>query len=443
VGDFGKVTRRDFTVMAAAAGLSSALSSGLRAWGEKLPEELPEKLPGDAPKISVNGAGSLRAHAAAVGLFAGCAAVPQLLDLNADTSDPYTRTVIEQANILVAENAMKWSSLRPTASTYEFGAADKLFEFAAKYGQAVRGHNLCWHEQLPNWFDTVATPDNARSLLTQHIETVAGRYAGRVHSWDVVNEAVRVEDGRPDGLRKSPWLDLIGPDYIELAFAAAAKADPKAKLTYNDYDIELDTPEQTAKRGQVLMLVRRLHARGLPIGAIGIQSHLQATGPEPGAGVIGLIREAAKMGLEVYITELDVNTRKLDGGDAEQDTAVAAVYKNYLGLVLPEPNVKAVLTWGITDAHTWLNQSREKWSLRADGARQRSLPFYDDYTPAPAFFALRGALDAARKPVAPTDDTAQPKDGKDPFAPFAVPGSPGTAAPVSPATPPKPPGSER
>jgi len=431
----GKLTRRDFALMAAAAGVSS----GLRGWSEKLPE----KLPRDAPKLSVNGVDSLRVHAAAVGLLAGCAVVPQLLDLNADSSDPYTRTVLEQANILVAENSMKWSSLRPTASTYEFGPADKLFDFAAKYGQAVRGHNLCWHEQVPKWFATVATKDNARSLLTQHIETVAGRYAGRVQSWDVVNEAVHVEDGRPDGLRKSPWLDLIGPEYIELAFAAAAKADPKAKLTYNDYDIELDTPEQTAKRGQVLMLVRRLHARGVPIGAIGIQSHLQATGPQPGVGVINLIREAAKMGLEVYVTELDVNTRKLEGGDADQDTAVAAVYKNYLGLVLPEPNVKAVLTWGITDAHTWLNQSREKWAVRSDGARQRPLPFYDDYTPAPAFFALRGALDASRKPAPPANVTAQPKDGKDPFAPFAVPGSPGTAAPVSPTAPPKPPGSLR
>lgn len=435
----GKLTRRDFARMAAATGLSAGLSSGLRGWGETLP--------GDASKISISGADSIRAHAAAAGLLAGCAVVPQLLDLNADTSDPYTRTVMEQANILVAENSMKWSSLRPTASTYEFGPSDKLFDFAAKYGQAVRGHNLCWHEQLPSWFGSVATKDNARSLLTQHIETVAGRYAGKVQSWDVVNEAVHVEDGRADGLRKSPWLDLIGPDYIELAFTTAAKADPKAKLTYNDYDIELDTPEQTAKRGQVLMLVRRLHARGVPIGALGIQSHLQATGPQPGAGLISLIREVAKMGLEVYVTELDVNTRKLEGGDAEQDTAVAAVYKDYLGLVLPEPNVKAVLTWGITDAHTWLNQSREKWSLRPDGARQRPLPFYDDYTPAPAFFALRGALDAARKPVAPAGIAAQPSDGpirkspgKDPFAPFTVPGSPGTAPVTS--NPTKPPASE-
>jgi endo-1,4-beta-xylanase len=342
------------------------------------------------------------------------------------SQDPYTRTVIEQAGILVAENAMKWSSLRPTATSYAFEESDKLFAFASRCAQLVRGHNLCWHEQLPGWFAATATKDNARELLVQHIQAVAGRYAGRVHSWDVVNEAIHIPDGRADCLRKSPWLDLIGPEYIELAFLTAAKADPQAKLTYNDYDIELDTAEQTAKRGQVLMLVRRLHARGVPIQAIGIQSHLQANGPRSGAGIVSLIREAAKMGLEVYITEMDVNSHSLEGGAEAQDAAVADVYKSYLDLVLPEPNVKAVLTWGITDARTWLNQSKQPWALRSDGARQRPLPFDDYYAPAPAFFAMRGAFDSARQSVVPVDITAPPKDQSAPYAPFTVPGSPGT-----------------
>jgi endo-1,4-beta-xylanase len=280
---------------------------------------LPGMEPRASAKINVSGPDSLCAHAAAVGLQVGCAVVPQLLDMGVDSSsgsvigsqDPYTRTVIDQASILVAENVMKWSSLRPSATSFAFDQSDKLFEFAARFTQLVRGHNLCWHEQLPSWFTSTATKENAQSLLVQHIQTVAGRYAGRVHSWDVVNEAVHIPDGRADGLRKSPWLELLGPEYIELAFTTAAKADPQAKLTYNDYDIELDTAEQVDKRGQVLMLVRRLHAHGVPIHAVGIQSHLQASGPLPGAGVIGLIREAAKMGLEVYVTELDVNSHAL------------------------------------------------------------------------------------------------------------------------------------
>lgn len=421
-------TRRQFGRMAGAAALCNPLFAERRFEPALGPD--------------VRGANSLRAHGAAAGILAGCAVVPELLDLSEGSlgpdSDAYTRTVADQADILVAENAMKWSSLRPTASTYNFAPADRLFAFAAAYRQQVRGHNLCWHEQLPAWFSSVATKDNAATLLTQHIQTVAGRYTGRVHSWDVVNEAVYLQDGRPDGLRNSPWLQLIGPSYIELAFTAATKADPHAKLTYNDYDIELDTPEQTAKRGQVLLLVRRLIARGVPLHAIGIQSHLQATGPKPGAGVISMIREAARLGLEVYITEMDVNTHQLDGGADAQDAAVAEVYKSYLGLVLAEPNVKAVLTWGITDAHTWLNQIRQPWTMRPDGSRQRPLPFDEQYRPAPAFFAIRNALDTARQPAPQpiTNSPAQPES--DPYAPFAVPGSPGTVSQPPSSSVPKP-----
>ena len=389
-GLLGRFTRREFGRVVSAAGLCMAVSPG---FGEKEPK--------GSPAVSVRGADSLRAHAASSGLLVGCAVVPELLDFPTASAqfstDPYTWTVAEQANILVPENALKWSSLRPSPTEYSFTQADKLFAFAARHQQKVRGHNLCWHEQLPSWFAATATKANAQELLKQHIQTVAGRYSGRVHSWDVVNEAIFAKDGRADGLRKSPWLDLLGPGYIEMAFVAAAKADPMAKLTYNDYDIELDTPEQAEKRGLVLLMLRRLKARGIPIHAMGIQSHLQANGPQPGAGIVSFVREVAKLGLEVYITELDVNSHTLPGGPELQAEAVAAVYHDYLTLVLQEPNAKAVLTWGISDAHSWLNQSKQPWALRADGARQRPMPFDEQYAPSPAFFAMRNVLNSLRR----------------------------------------------
>lgn len=431
------MNRREFARTVAVLGVGSAFSSAVFARDKK---HKPVATPADIgleTQMPFTGADSLRVHGATVGLPVGCAVVPERVDLSGEqaggSGDLYTRTVKEQAAIVVAENAMKWSSLRPSIDTYDFAATDKLFACAQQFSQLVRGHNLCWHEQLPKWFATTATRQNARILLTDHIQTVAGRYAGRVHSWDVVNEAVHIPDGRPDCLRKSPWLELLGPGYIEQAFQSAAKADPQARLTYNDYDIELDTAEQVAKRGQVLMLIRRLHARGVPIHAVGIQSHLQANGPQPGAGLVQFIRDVAALGLEVYITELDVNTHSLEGGPDVQDQAVAAVYKGYLSLVLPEPNVKAVLTWGISDAHTWLNESKQPWALRPDGARQRPLPFNDNYAPAPAFYAMRNAFDYSRMPVVPNDITAPPPSQQpagDPYAPFTVPGSPG--APQSP-----------
>lgn len=383
-------SRREFAKLGVMAAGSAALPGWMRG----------EQIGGEAVP-DVMGAHSLRAHAEARGLMYGAAVVPGLLDVDSLaaglTVDGYTLLVKSQANILVAENAMKWGALRPSPGAFNFTDADKLMRFAALAGQKVRGHNLCWHEGNPPWLKTTANKDNARALLTEHIQTVAGHFRGRLHSWDVVNEAIEPKDGQADGLRKSPWFELIGAEYLELAFRTAAAADPDAKLTYNDYGIELDTPEQTKKRELMLALVKRLKERGVPLHAVGVQSHVQADGPQPGAGLVEFVRQAGKMGLEVYITELDVNSRGVAGGIAEQDAAVARVYHDYPALLLAEPNVKAVLTWGITDAHTWLNQMRQPWALRPDGKPQRPLPFDDALRPTAAFFSLRDAIDGKGK----------------------------------------------
>ena len=390
-----RLTRRAFLRTASAAG---AIAAGL------LPARLQALQAAGAP-IDDAGPNSLRSHAAARGLRFGSAVVPQLLDVDGfaagATTDPYTRMIASQAGILVAENAMKWGGLRPAADKFDFTQADRMMRFASLAGQSVRGHNLCWHESIPAWLKTTANKDNARQILTEHIQTVAGHFRGKLQSWDVVNEAIDPKDGLPDGLRKTMWLDLIGPDYIELAFRTAAAADPNAKLTYNDYNIELDTPEQTAKRDAVLALLRRFKAKGVPIHALGVQSHLDATGPAAGAGLQHLIREAAKMGLEVFVTEMDVNTHAVVGDAAAQDAAVATVYRDYLRLVLAEPNVPIVLTWGLDSAHSWLNNSHGDQHRRPDGARERPLPFDDQRKPTPAFSAIRKALDSAHRYAKP------------------------------------------
>lgn len=391
--------------------------------------------------VPVSGADSLRSHAQARGLLYGAAVNPALLDLDGIASgsatDPYTILIATQAGIVVAENAMKWGPLRPTPTTYDFSQADRLVRFASLASQRVRGHNLCWHEQLPSWFKTTATRDNARQMLIDHIRTVAGRYKGKMHSWDVVNEAVEPKDGRADGLRNSPWLGLLGPEYIEVAFKTAAEADPGAKLTYNDYGIELDNEGDSMKRAQVLMLVRRLKARNIPVHAVGVQSHLSATGAQAGAGLQKFIRELKSMDLEVYVTEMDVNTKDLDGGPEEQDAAVAQVYRNYLGMVLAEPNAPVALTWGITNKFTWLNFRRGDGAQHKKAQPERPLPFDDDFLPTPAFVALRAAIDAAR----PLAQAAAPKkwneiDPAQMYRPFRVDGSPsGSKTPSAGATP--------
>jgi endo-1,4-beta-xylanase len=399
-------TRRVFLAQAAATAAAGGLSAvlPLGCGGRKAG-------PGSrasAPTLNdVSGPRSLRAHAAARGLLVGCAVNPDHLDGEPD----YARTVIDQASIVVPENAMKWAALRPSATQFDFRRADDVVVFALSHEQRVRGHNLCWHESIPAWFASTVTKDNAAQFLTQHIETVAGRYAGKLHSWDVVNEAVNLKDGRPDGLRNSPWLQLLGPSYLELAFRTARQADHTALLTYNDYGIELDTPDQIDKRGQVMMLVRRLQARGVPIDAVGIQSHLNA-GDQPGPGIIHFVRELRAMNLQVFITEMDVNDRKLPEPVPERDTGVAKTYLDYLTPMLAEPNLTALLTWGITDRYTWLNGLPH--ASRPDGKPERPLPFDYDYQPTPAFFAERDAIDARR---------AQSLPSANPYAPF-TPGAP-------------------
>ena len=359
-----------------------------------------------AVQPSVTGVNSLQAHAMSKGILYGAAVDPEMLDVEGvakgHSSDGYTHLVAAQTGILVADNAMKWGALRPSADRFDFTQADRMMRFARLLGKRARGHNLCWHEYMPGWFWRTATKENARQLLCDHIRVVAGYFRGQLDSWDVVNEAVNPADGRPDGLRKSRWLELIGPDYIELAFRTAAEADPETKLVYNDYGIETDRPADSEKRAQVLSLLRRLKARNVPIHAVGVQSHLYAAGGQPGTGLQSFIREAGKMGLEVFITELDVNCHGLDAGQGERDVIVAKVYRHYLDLVLAEPNVPIALTWGITSERTWLNQPfADSYAKLPHGARQRPLPFDDDYNPTPAFQALRAAFDAVHS-VAPT-----------------------------------------
>lgn len=340
----------------------------------------------------ITGRDSLKAHAERHGLMAGAAVNTRALG----TQPEYARVLAEQYDLVVAENAMKWGPLRPTPDTYFFTDADALVAFAAAHHMKVRGHNLCWHQQLPGWFQATATKDNAQRLLVDHITTVAGRYRGKIQAWDVVNEAVQVSDGRPDGLRNGPWMKLLGPEYIDVAFRTARQADPHALLTYNDYGVEDDSQDAAKKRAAVLALLRGMKARNTPLDALGIQSHIHAGGSY-GAGLRDFMASARELGLKIFLTEMDVNDNKLAANDAAGiDRAVAATYRDYLNTTLADPAVAAVLTWGFTDRYTWLGGGFR----RQAGRPQRPLPFDANYQPTPAFFAIRDAFDRRSRPTA-------------------------------------------
>jgi len=319
-------------------------------------------------------------------------------------SDPlYAALVKAQAGIVVEESAFKFGPMRPSMTTFNFTIADELAEFAAANGMKLRGHNFVWHRQLPWWFGEQVTRKNARQVLVEHIEKVGGRYAGKIHSWDVVNEAVLVEDGLPGGMRDSPWQRLLGgenfgsgagmttvPEYVELAFRTARRVDPKALLIYNEYGIEGENAWSAKKREAVLELLRVMQVKGVPVDGLGVQSHVTAgAGDVYGPGLVAMIAEVRKMGLKVLVTEMDVNDRALGPDVAVRDAAVAEVYGSYLKTVLADPAMIAVLTWGITDKYTWLNGE----DSRTDKLPERPLPFDAELRAKAAVGAIRQSVE--------------------------------------------------
>ena len=307
---------------------------------------------------------------------------------------PESATLItEQCSILVVENQMKWRATHPEQDRYDFTTADFFMDFAASRRILARGHNLCWHEYNPEWLEAAATPENAVSLLRSHIQTVVGRYKGRIHSWDVVNEAIRPDHHNHNGMVNSVWLKNIGEDYVEIAFRAAAEADPSALLTYNDYDIETDAPEQERKREGILAMLHRFHKKHVPIHAIGVQAHLRPkTDPLTWNGLNKFLMEVKKLKLQVYVTELDVDDQEFPADIAERDRLVGEVYRSFLENILRQESLKAILTWCLSDRDSWLQGFRP----RKDGLPQRPLPFDADLNPKPAFLALRDAVSARK-----------------------------------------------
>lgn len=337
---------------------------------------------------------SLKQRAAAKGLIYGAA-----IQHNQLAADAFLAAhVANECGMLVPEWALKWSTpdkpLRPTPNSFDFTAADWIAKFAKTHDLLFRGHTLVWYQSLPPWFEETVNSQNAEQFLTKHIKTVVGRYAGQMHSWDVVNEAIETTDGRSDGLKRKPWLELLGPDYIEIAFRVAAEADPQAMLVYNDNGLEYDTREDEAKRTAVLKLLERLKNRGIPVHAFGMQSHLRGEETRFSAKKLqAFLHDIAGFGLKILITEMDVTDQKLPKDADVRDRMVAAAYEDYLSVALDQPAVIAVLTWGLSDRFTWLSS----FAPREDGSPLRPLPLDAQLKRKLAWNAIARAFDKAPK----------------------------------------------
>lgn len=342
----------------------------------------------DADRNATTNTAPLRAQAAAKGLIYGAASTYPILSSN----PAFANLFAQQCAMLVPENELKWKALRPSPNRFNFTRGDWMAEFAREHGMLFRGHNFVWHRNLPEWFAGTVNSQNAEQILLKHIATVAGHYAGRVHSWDVVNEAIDPKDKRSNGLRNSPWLKFLGPDYIDIAFRAAAEADPQALLVYNDYGLDYDTPQAEAKRTAVLRLLERLKSNGTPVHALGMQTHLGENSVRAKfKGLRKFLSDVANLGLNILITEMDISDRGLPRDSVVRDRIVAGVYEDYLSVVLDEPAVIAVVTWGLSDRYTWLSQEKP----REDGAPVRPLLFDAKLKPKLAWNAVARAFEQA------------------------------------------------
>ncbi|WP_327725858.1 non-reducing end alpha-L-arabinofuranosidase family hydrolase [Streptomyces europaeiscabiei] len=274
-------------------------------------------------------ASTLGAQAAQSGRYFGTAVAAGKLG-----DGTYTGILDREFNSVTAENEMKWDATERSRGSFTFGPADQIVNRATARGQRVRGHTLVWHSQLPSWVSSITDANTLRSVMNNHITTVANRYKGRIHSWDVVNEAFA--DGGSGQHRPSVFQNLLGNGFIEQAFRTARSADPAAKLCYNDYNIE---DWNAAKTQGVYRMVRDFKARGVPIDCVGLQAHFGAGGPP--ASFRTTLSSFAALGVDVQITELDIAQ------------APTAAYANTVRACMNVSRCTGITVWGIRDSDSW------------------------------------------------------------------------------------------
>jgi len=315
--------------------------------------------------------------------------------------DPgYRALLARDCGLIVAENEHKWYVLRPSADRYDFARADRLAAFARENGLGLRGHTLLWNrdEWSPKWLathDFGARPRAAAErMLTDHIRTVADRYP-EMASWDVVNETIDPATGE---LRGTVFGKILGPELIDLCFHTAKAAAPKARLVYNDY-MNFGPTEATHRAG-VLKLLERLKSRNVPIDALGVQSHIGGGVDSPDIDRFSaadqrdwraFVDEVRGMGLDLLITELDVNDKAMPADIVQRDAMVAGLTRDYLDLMLDYRELKQVIVWGMADRYSWLQGT----SSRRDGLPKRPLPYDAGLKAKPMREAIAAAFRAA------------------------------------------------
>lgn len=285
--------------------------------------------------------------AAARGLSFGSAFDREVL------GDPsYGELIATQCMVGALENSLKFDWLRPKGPTADYDVADQLVDLANKRGLSVRGTALIWNDWLPDWLGDLDSDAIARTM-DRHIDETVGRYAGRVRSWDVVNEPFFPMHGMDGGYRKGLWFEAMGPDFVPRAFRRAQAADPSAQLVLNEAFCEQFDELGNSVRPRLKDLVASLKSQGIKLDAVGFQGHLKPYLPFDDAAFAAYLAEIAALDVDILITELDVDDSHLLDDFAARDAAVAARVSQFLGAVLQVPRVTSVIAWHLSDRYSW------------------------------------------------------------------------------------------
>ena len=324
---------------------------------------------------------TLAQAAADAGILYGASIGQQALD------DPaYAELYKRETRILATDVAMKFDWIRHVSDKFDFSFADAIVEAARSNGKLLRGHTLIWNDNAPDWLKRLSGREVER-VFDEHIDRVVERYAGKLHSWDVVNEPFWPMDRQEGGWRGGPWHAAMGPAYVERAFRRVAAIDKQARLTLNEAQCDNDHDWGRSIRPLLAGLVDNLLDRGAPLHAVGLQSHLQPQWPADYRAFADYAARFGARGLQVYITELDINDQSLPGDPAARDAASAAICKSFLDAVLQVPAVAMVVNWQLSDRYSWI---ADVWRRNNPTSPRvlRPLPFDDNFRAKP----MRGAM---------------------------------------------------